>query len=266
MRSALALVRVSWLSALSYRVATLLSFAGLFASLIPIYLISGAVQEVAQESIVREGGNYLGFVIVGLAAVYILSTAVGAIPGAIAGSLGSGTFEALLVTRTSVPVILIGLAGYPLLQSTLRAGLLVVGGAVLGVEIAWRMMPAVAVILVLMIVAYASIGLVAAALVLVFRTSGPLITAVIAGSALLGGAYYSTTVVPGWLRALTDFVPLTYALRPIRQLLLGDAAWAEVVNDVSILTLIAVAALVVGSLSFSAALARARRTGTLSLY
>lgn len=266
MRSALALLRVAWLSALSYRVATVLSIVALVTSLVPIYFISGAVQEVAQESIQREGGNYLGFIIVGLAAIYILATAVGAIPGAIAGSIGSGTFEALLVTRTPLPVLLIGLAGYPLVQSALRAAILIVGGAVLGVEVAWRMMPAVVVILLLMVVAYGSIGLIAAALVLVFRTSGPLITGVIAGSALLGGAYYSTAVVPGWLRALTDYVPLTYALRPIRMLLLGDADVREVVNDVSVLLLIAVAALVVGTVSFAWALARARRNGTLSLY
>jgi ABC-2 type transport system permease protein len=195
-----------------------------------------------------------------------MSTAVAAIPGAIAGSIGSGTFEALMVTRSSLPALLSGLAGYPLLQSLLRASVLVAGGAVLGVEIAWSMLPAVGVILLLLVVAYASIGLIAAALVLVFRTSGPLIGAVIAGSALLGGAYYSTAVVPGWLRALTDLVPLTYALRPTRMLLLGGAALPEVVADVSLLTLIATALFVIGSGAFVLALGRARRAGTLSLY
>src|SRR5690606_13512342 len=110
------------------------------------------------------------------------------------------------------------------------------------------------------------IGLVAAALVLVFRTSGPLITAVVAVSGLLGGAYYATTAVPGWLRVATDFVPLTYGLRPARMLLLGNATWQEVTQDVSLLTMIAVGSLLVGALSFALALRRARRDGTLSQY
>ena len=266
MRSVLALVRAAWLSAISYRLATILSFVGLLASLVPIYFISGAVQEVAQESIRAEGGSYFGFIVVGLAAVYLLSTAVSAIPGTIAGSIGSGTFEALLVTRTPLPTLLVGLAGYPLVQSALRAAVLLIGGAVLGVDIAWRMMPAVGLILLVMVIAYGSIGLIAAALVLVFRTAGPLISVVIAGSALLGGAYYATAVVPGWLRVLTDFVPLTYALRPIRMLLLGGAGVPEVVADVSLLTLIALSTLLIGAGCFVLALAHARKAGTLSQY
>ncbi len=266
MRSAFALMRAAWLGAISYRVASVLSFVGLIASLIPIYFIAQALQDVTQSSIATEGGNYLGFVILGLATVYVMSTAVSAIPSAIAGSIGSGTFEALLVTKASLPALLTGLAGYPLLQSLLRASVLLAGGAVLGVEIAWRMLPVAVLILLPLIVAYASIGLIAASLVLVFRTSGPLIGAVIAGSALLGGAYYSTTVVPGWLRALTDFVPLTHALRPIRMLLLGGAALPEVGADVSLLVLIATALFVLGSGAFVYALGRARRAGTLSLY
>lgn len=266
MRSALALIRVAWLGAISYRVATVISLVGVVVSVIPIFFISGAVQDIAADSIQREGGSYFGFIIVGLASIYLLSAAATAIPGAIAGGIGNGTFEALLVTRTPLPVLLVGLAGYPLVQSGLRAGVLLLGATVLGVDIAWGMLPAAMVVLLILVLAYVSIGLVAAALVLVFRTSGPLLTAVIALSGLLGGAYYATTVVPGWLRGLTDFVPLTYALRATRMLLLGDASVADVIPDVSVLTLMAVALCVTGSAAFALALGRARRAGTLSQY
>jgi ABC-2 type transport system permease protein len=266
MRSILALLRSAWLDAMSYRVATLLSLVGVLASVIPIYFISGAVQDLAAESISREGGQYFGFIIVGLAAVYLLAAAVAAIPGAIAGGIGSGTFEALLVTRTSLPMLLVGLGAWPVVQSVLRALVLLAGAAVLGVEFRWMMFPAAAGILLVMVVAYGSIGLIAAALVLAFRTSGPLISGVVALSGLLGGAYYATAAVPGWLHALTDFVPLTYALRPVRMLVLGDAPLADVAPDVSLLALIASGLLLVGSSAFALALRRARRAGSLSQY
>lgn len=266
MRSALALVRAAWLSALSYRLATVLSMLSVAASIIPIFFVAGAVQAIAAESIHSEGGNYFGFVIVGLAAIYLLSAAVAAIPAAIGGGIGNGTFEALLVTRTPLPLILAGLSGYPMLQSTLRAAVLLVGGVILGVEFNWSAAPTVAGLLLLMVLAYAGIGLVAAALVLAFRTSGPLITATVALSGLLGGAYYSTSVVPGWLSVLTDVVPLTYALRPIRMLLLGGASLADVVPDVLTLTLFTTVLLIAGGVAFRAALRRARSAGTLSQY
>jgi len=266
MHSILALMRAAWLSAISYRLATISSFVGLLASVVPIYFISNAVQQVASESIRLEGGNYFGFIITGIAATYVIASAVSAIPGALAGSIGSGTFESLLVTRTPLPLLLVGMAGYPLLQSVLRAVLLLGGAAVIGVDFAWRTLPAIAVILLLLIAAYGAIGLFAAALVLVFRTSGPLITAVIAGSGLLGGVYYSTAVIPGWLQSLSGIVPLTYALRAARRLLLGRAALVDVGGDIATLALIACTGLALGSAAFGIALRRARIAGTLSQY
>jgi ABC-2 type transport system permease protein len=266
MRSVLALLRAAWLTALSYRVASLVSIAGLLASVVPIYFIANALQPIAAESIRAEGSTYFGFIIVGIAATYVIMSAVSAIPGTLAGSIGSGTFESLLATRTSLPVLLAGLAAYPMVQSLIRAALLLAGAAVIGVDFAWRAMPVVALLWILMVIAYVGISLVASALVLLFRTSGPLTTAVIAASGLLGGVYYSTAVIPGWLSQLSNLVPLTYALRATRMLLLGGARWREVGDDATMLMLIAVTSLAIGALAFGAALRRSRTAGTLSQY
>lgn len=266
MRSILALVRAAWLTATSYRLATIISLGGLLASVVPIYFIANAVQDVAAASIALEGGEYFAFVVFGTASMYILAAALSAIPSALAGSIGNGTFESLLVTRTSLPLILIGMAGYPLLQSLMRAALLLGGAMVLGVGVRWAMLPAALGILALTITAYAAIGLIAASLILVFRTAGPLVTVVTSGSALLGGAYYSTGVIPGWLQSISGLVPLTYALRAVRRLLLSDAALADVSADVGMLALLAVTGLAIGMLVFGIALQQARRSGTLSQY
>lgn len=266
MRSVLALTRVAWLSATSYRISTILQFVNVIVTVIPLYFVSTAVQGIAAGSIQAEGGRYFSFVVLGAASVYVLTAALSAIPSAIAGNIGSGVFESLLVTRTSLPKILLGLAGYPFSLSLLRAAALVIGGVFFGLRLDPTMLPAAMVIVALMGLAYAGIGLVSAALIVVFRTSGPLITVVTALSGLLGGAYFSTTAVPGWLQGVTDYVPLTYALRPIRMLLLGGASLGDVVADVSILTLIATATLSIGTLCLSLALRRARLAGTLSQY
>ncbi len=264
MRSVFALLRASWISATSYRVATMLSFVSLLASVIPVFFVTKAIGPIAQESIRLESGDYFGFVVIGIAATYILMAACSVLPSVLSGSIGSGTFESFLVTRTPLPVLLAGLAAYPLVQAVLRASLVVAGAVVLGVRIDPTALPAVAVILLLLIGAYASIGLVAAALVLVFRTSGPLITAVVAGSSLLGGVYYSTTAIPGWLQSIAGFVPLTYALRATRRLLLAGAPLEAVAADVGTLALIAALGLSFGSVLFAAALRHSRRAGTLS--
>ncbi len=266
MRSILALMRAAFLSAASYRLAMFFSVLSLIATVVPLYFISGALQPLVQESIQAEGGRYFGFLLVGIGGISLMTSAVGAVPGALGGSLGSGTLEALLVTRTSLPVLLLGMAAYPLSQSLLRALLLLAGGAVLGVAVSWSALPFAIVVAALLIITYLAIGLFSASLVLIFRTSGPLMTAVIAVSSLLGGVYYSTKVIPAWLQDLSALVPLTYALRPLRQLLLGGAAIRDVLPDVAMLTLFAITLLAAGSLAFGAALRYARRSGTLSQY
>lgn len=266
MRSVLALMRASFLAATSYRLGIVLSVIGMFASFIPLYFISGALQPVVQRSIQLEGGQYFGFLVVGMSATFMLTAAVTAVPASLAGNISSGTLEALFVTRSSLSQILLGMVGYSLVWNTLRSLLLIAGAAVIGVHVSWTAAPLVVGIMALMIVAYFAIGLFGGALVLVFRTSGPLTNAVIAGSGLLGGVYYSTTVIPSWLQHLSSAVPLTYALRAIRMLLLGHASAAQVMGDVTDLAIFAAGLLAVSTAVFVAALRYARVTGTLSQY
>ena len=266
MRSVGALMRAGFLSASSYRLGMVFSVLGLVASFVPLYFISGAIQPIVAESIRPEGGQYFGFLIVGIGATFVLTAAVTAVPTALAGSISSGTFEALLVTRAPLYQILIGLSGYGIAWSTLRALLLLCGASIAGAQITWSALPAVAAILAVMTVAYFALGLTAGALVLVFRTSGPLTSAIIAASGLLGGVYYSTSVIPSWLNDLSAVVPLTYALRASRMLLLGGAETGAVASDVLTLSLLAAALLAAATTVFSFALRHARRAGTLSQY
>lgn len=266
MRAVLALLRATWLSATSYRVATALSFVSLLASVVPVYFIARAVEPLARESISLEGPDYFGFIVIGIAATYVIMAASAALPSALAGSIGNGTFEALLVTRTPLPVLLLGLSSYPVLQSLVNAAVVVGGAVVLGVRLDVLMLPVALAILLLLIAAHAAVGLVAAALLLVFRTSGPLVTAVVAGSSLLGGVYYSTTKIPGWLQSLSGLFPLTYALRAIRRLVLAGAPLEAVLGDIAMLAGLAAAGVAVGTVAFAAALRHARSAGTLAQF
>lgn len=266
MRSVLALLRASFLAAASYRLGMLISIVALLVSVVPIYFVAGALQPVVEESIRNEGGEYFAFILVGTAAVYLISSALSALPSAISGNLGSGTLEALLVTRTRLPAILLGMISYPMAQSVIRAALLIIVAAITGASISWLKLPAAVGIALITMVAYLGFALVSGALILVFRTSGPLTTAIMSGSVLLGGVYYSTSVIPSWIQNLSSLVPLTYGLRAIRMLLLGDAPFHEVTADIAILALFAVTLLAIGALAFDWALRYARRTGTLSQY
>ncbi|HEY7408426.1 MAG TPA: ABC transporter permease [Gemmatimonadaceae bacterium] len=266
MRETLALMRASWLTATSYRLGMAMSLAGLIVTILPMYFVAGALQPVLAERISNEGGHYFGFLVVGVIAFSFLSTAVNAVPGAMASGIASGTLEAMLSTRARLGALVAGLVGYGFTWTAVRAAMTIVMAVLLGVRFSAGHSGVAVLILLLIVMAYFAIGLMAAAMVLAFRTTGPLPQVVLLLSGLLGGVYYPTSVIPSWIQSVSSVVPLTYGLRALRRVWLDGAPVGEVVPDVLVLAGMAIALLTLGIGIFAAGMRYARRAGTLAQY
>jgi len=266
MRSVWALIRSSWLSATSYRVRILLSFVGLVFSVVPLYFVASALDPVVGQTIQAESEQYFPFVLIGLIVLTFVGSAISTLPGQISSGITTGTLEALITTRTSLGVLLVGLMGYPLLWTGVRSALMLLVGSALGVDLVWTALPLATVILALIVVAHVPFGILSAAFVLAFRTSGPLSQGVLFLSGALGGVYYSVDVIPSWLQNISDIMPMTYGLRALRQVLLLGAPFTAVWRDIAILAAMA-SVLLAGSMGcFWYGYRYARRAGTLTQY
>ena len=266
MREAVALIRAAWLTATSYRVGMLTSLLGLVAVVLPLYFIATALQPAMAHAIAGESAQYFGFVILGAVTFSLVSTCTTALPTAIDGAIGRGTLEVILGTPARLPAICVGLMGYGVLWALLRGVLLLAAAVALGASIAWSGAPVGLALLALTMLCYVGFGFVLSALVLVFRTSGPLSAVLLTASMLLGGVYYPTRVIPSWIRDVADAMPLTYGLRALRQVVLRGAPLVTVARDVEILAAMTMISVAVGVGAFALALVHARRAGTLSSY
>lgn len=266
MRRVLALIRADGVAFASYRLQTLLSLGGLLLSVVPLYFVAGALQPVMTNAIATEGREYFGFVVVGTIAFLVLTTAVSALPEAIRSGIGRGTFEAMLATATPLPVLLTGMMGFPLLWTIVRGGVVLASAWLLGAHVVWDRGLAALGILLLLIVAHLPFALVTASLILAFRTAGPFPQGVLTVSALLGGVYYPTQVIPSWLHSVSEFLPLTYGLRAMRRTLLDHVSLGALAPDLVALVGIVVALLPMSLVLFAWALQYARRAGTLAQY
>lgn len=266
MSAAWALVRASWLVARSYRLRTVLAFLGVLVPVVPVFLAASAMQPLMADAISGETTQYFGYVLVGTVAYAFVPVAVAGLPSALSGGIGSGTFDALLGTRTGTPTILAGLSGYGLLWTAARGLLLLAGGAMLGATVHWPSLPAAALVLLLVVAAHVPFGVLAAAMVVTFRTPGPLPRLVIVVSTLLGGVYYPAHVAPGWIADAATLVPLGHGLRALRRVLLEGDPLPAVLPELAWLAGTALVLLVAASAAFAAALRRARRDGTLAQY
>lgn len=266
MREARALVRAAWLTASSYRVGMALSLVGLAAVVLPLYFIANALQPTMQGAIGTESRQYFAFVVIGAAFFSLLSTCATALPSALDGAIARGTFEAMLGTPARLKAMCAGLMGYGVLWSILRAAILVGAAVGLGAKVVWNGVPLGIAVVGLTMLSYAGVGLCLSALVLVFRTTGPTTAAFLTASMFLGGVYYPTHVIPSWIRDIASFLPITYGLRALRQLVLRGDSFAAVLGDLEMLSLMTVLSVALGAGLFCAALRYARRAGTLSGY
>jgi ABC-2 type transport system permease protein len=266
MREAAALLRASWLTASTYRMNTVMSVAGMLFSAVPVYFMAQALQPVIASKIATQGDQYFAFVIVGLVTQAALTASLVSFPQAVTSSITTGTLEALLTTPAPWRSLFAGLALYRFAWTGVRMAVLLAAGVALGVHLVWGRALLAGAILLLIVVAHLPVGIVSAAMVVAFRTQGPLPQIVLALSALLGGIYYPTHIIPSWLRDISDVLPLTYGLRALRRVILEGWSLGAVAGDVAIVAGFAGVLLAVGLATFAAGLRYARRAGTLGQY
>lgn len=266
MREWLALVRASWQTESSYRLNMALSVISLALVVVPLYFVSNALQPVMASTISSQSAEYFAFTLVGALTFSLAAASLSALPTALGSAIGRGTLEAFLATPTHPGLLFAGMSGYTILWALLRGLVLLLAGMALGVHIALANAFTSLAILALLLLAYAGIGMVAAAMLLCFRTTGPLLSATLTVSTFFGGVYYPTHVIPTWLQKVSSVVPMTYGLRALRQSALRGASFGAVADDAARLFGETCLLVVFGSVCLAAALRYARRTGTLSHY
>lgn len=266
MRETWALIRASWRTALSYRLSMVFSLIGVLVSVVPVYYLARALQTTMAHKIELQGGEYFAFLLVGMIATAFIMTAVNAIPGVVSSGIATGTLEALLSTRASLPSLVAGLIGYGFVWTSLRSVVMLATGLALGVHLVWGAWLSSLLIMTLIVLAYLPFGLFAASLQLAFRTAGPLPSIVLIASSFLGGVYYPTHIMPSWLPRLSDAIPLTYGLRALRETLLEGIPFRMVIPDVATLFGFVLVLTALSLFALTEALHYARRSGTLAQY
>lgn len=266
MTAVLALARARWRTALSYRLAMVLSLAGLLLSVVPVYFIAEALQPTMADAIRGQGDDYFGFVVLGMITFSFLGPAINGLRDAVQRGIRTGTLEAVLGTPRSPATILAGLTAYDFLWTALRGTLFLGAALLLGASVLPDRIPLAIGILGVTALAHVPFGMMAAASVLAFRTAGPFPRLVVVASALLGGVYYPTHVIPAWIEGLSAAFPLTYGLRSLRAALLEGAPASALTADLTILAVLTFVLSGLGWLCLVAGLRYARRNGNLTTY
>ena len=263
----LAFIRRDFANETSYKFQFFLQIIGILFSSLTWFFISRLFGGSVAEHLAPYGGDYFAFVLIGLAFSNYMSVAMSGLSGSIREAQVMGTLEALLVTQTEVPTIILSSSLYSYLLTSVRVVLyLVVGALLFGMDLSNANYPAALLILALTIISFTSLGIISASFIMVLKRGDP-VSQVFSGlSWLIGGVYYPIDILPAWVQKLSYLLPITHSLHAMRLALLKNASLGTLLPAITALVVFALVTIPLSVLIFRYAIKRAKHNGSLTQY
>lgn len=252
---------------MSYKLAFAMQLVGLLPMLFMFLMLARFFGTAVTGPLRAYGGAYFPFVLIGVSVQAYLSQSLSLFSSRFREAQLTGTLEAEMVTASPLAARLAGMALYPFIVSLFQVFVALGAGSLMGgVSYHWARLPLVLLLLLLSAGAFACLGILAASYIIVFKRGDPVSWIVRIASWMLGGVYFPVAVLPTWMRALADLVPMTHCLEGMRRLLLGAEGPASVIRPMAFLSAWVIVGLPLAYLLFRASLAWSRRRGNLGQY
>jgi len=251
----------------SYKLEFLMRFLGIFFSTLTFFFLAKLLNQSVVHHLQPYGGDYFSFVLIGFAFSNYLDVSVRGFSKTIREAQMTGTLEALLITQTSLPTIVICSTLFNFLITSIQVVIfLLLGVLAFGMNIDNANLGGALIILFLTITSFSSLGIISASFVMVFKKGDPIAWMFTSLSWLLGGVYYPVSILPAWLQKFSYILPITYSLKGMRIALLRGATWKELIPDIFALSLFTMIMLPFSIAIFRQAVRKAKVDGSLTQY
>jgi ABC-2 type transport system permease protein len=258
-----AIVRRDYLVTRSYRMAFALEAVYGPLELAVYYFISRTFT-VAGTSHLQGAPTYFAYAAVGIILGAVVSAASSDIGFSLREEQLTGTLEALTVQPITAVELCTGLLGFPLVFAFVRACVyLAIAGLWMDLDVSRTSWFGLFAVLVSAGGALASLGILTGALVLLYKRGQTFAGVFIFGMTLLSGSVFPVQALPAPLESVSRVVPIRFAFDGARAALFRGEGWS---TDVLALLAFAVVLVPLSVLAFSAALAHARKRGSLASY
>ncbi len=263
----LAFITRDFLIAASYRFAVVLRIAALLLTLVLFYFLGRTFSGAIAPGLERYGGEYFPYVLIGLAVSSFVSVGLHALSRDVRAAQVEGTLEALLCTPTSIYTVLVGNSLWAFMTALGTCLALLGAGCVfLGFRpdaAAWAL---ACVVLALTFAAFLLVGILGAAFTMRFKQGNPVTMFFGTAGYFLGGVVFPVEVLPGPFQSCAALLPITHAVKALREIFLARMGAAEVLPLAGNLLIFIAVMAPVSLLLFRAAVKRARREGSLVQY
>jgi ABC-type multidrug transport system permease subunit len=209
--------------------------------------------------------GYFQFLAINSAFVHFQSAALNSFAESIRDAQLTGTLEIVLATPTRLTTLVLSSAVWSFTFTAMQTGLYLVVAVMFGLDLSHVNFLTTLVFLALTVAAVSPLGVLAAALSMVIKKTGPIEWLSTSSAALFGGVYLPLRSLPYALQIVGWCLPITHALNGFR----AAAAGVSLHDAASDAIWLLVASLVLMPFSlwvFAKAVQKARVDGTLSMY
>jgi ABC-2 type transport system permease protein len=262
-----AFIKRDFLTELSYRLQFVLSWLGIFLSVLIFYYISRLFEKTESPYLTEYGGKYFPFVFIGIAFSGYLALALGSFSANIRREQLTGTLEAMLVTPTKLSTIIISISLWNFIFNSISILIyLLFGVCFFGIDLTGANFFSAAIILILTVLPLCSIGIISAAFIMVFKRGDPIVWFINLFSGLFGGVYFPIAILPDSLRIVSYFLPITYSLKALRYALLRGYSFKMLLPEIAVLFAFSIVLLPLSISIFKYATKKAKVAGSLTHY
>jgi ABC-2 type transport system permease protein len=258
-------LRDMW-TALSYRVGFLLSIGGSLISVFGVFFLGEAFGEGMGGSLDRYGGSYFGFAVVGVAFSNLMALGLTGVSARIREGQMMGTLELMILSPNRLGILFFSSSLWAHAQASVTLLMFLAVGMALGMDLGDANVPMALASLLLAVLSFNALGLFSAAVVIVIKQGNPVSLLISMASILLAGVLYPISVLPGWLQAIGQVLPLTHALELVRRSALGGEGIATLWGPFLFLLALTAVLLPAGLWACERAVRIAQTDGSLSQY
>lgn len=252
----------------SYKFQFLFQFLSIFITVPTFYFLSRLVgADYAKQHLGIYGGDYFSFVLIGISFSNFIRVGLVGITQNIRNSMVEGSLEAMLATPTSPTFTIMASSLWHFLFESVRIVIfLCVGALFFGARFSHANIGGAIIVLILTILAFSSLGIISASLIIVLKRGDPINWIMQALFTLLGGVLFPVGLLPSWLQQASRVIPITYSLRAMRNALIVGSPLHDLAPDIIALAAFTVVAFPASVVVCNAMTKRAKILGTLSSY
>ncbi|HEU5098910.1 MAG TPA: ABC transporter permease [Roseiflexaceae bacterium] len=211
--------------------------------------------------------DYVGFIVVGSVLWMWLNMTLWDVGMYLRNEQMHGTLESNWLCPTWRVSLMLGGALMKLLISLLFLSISMLEfRLIFGVRVAGGDIGLALLVLLLVIPTIHGIGIAFASLVLRFKEANAMVFLVRGIFMIFCGITFPIAVLPAWMQGVAAALPLTYAIRDIRAVVLAGATFGDIRSDLLVLAAFALAMPAIGYTIFYLTERRSRRTGDLGQY